>query len=165
MIRHLDRFAGQIQTPHVDSRARRGTLLSMTEPANVIDKRLANALYRDASINSATGHILGASGKLGVKAVEKLVGGLWVGGNAYLTTEAVEFRANALNKLVHTPGSIEPILFPLSDIESVAYREATITHIVDLSSHGRTLSIRGYNMRAFHAAISKAVDAARKASP
>lgn len=165
MACYLDRFAGQIQPPGVDSPGRRGTLCCMSEPANVIDKRLANALYRDASINSASGKLLGPSGKLGVKAVEKMMGGLWVGGTAYLTTDAVEFHANALNRLVHTPGSIEPVVFPLAGIEDTAYRKATVTHIIDLVSGGRTLSIRGYNMRAFHAAISDAVDAARKASP
>lgn len=133
----------------------------MTEPAKWIDKRLVNALCGDARLDSRAGKLLGMAGRLGIGMAEKAMGGLWVGGTAYLTETTVEFHVNALNRAVHATTSVEPVILPLSGIEEVAYREATMTHIIDLAADGRTLTIRGYNMRRFHAAISQAVRAAR----
>ncbi|MEL6663998.1 MAG: hypothetical protein AAFR33_13465, partial [Pseudomonadota bacterium] len=86
----------------------------MGKPADILDKRLVNALYADASINAGAGAVLGAAGKAGLKAVEKAMGGLWVGGTAYLTPETLEFHANGLNKMVHAAGSINEVVLPLA---------------------------------------------------
>lgn len=134
----------------------------MAEPKDFLDKRMVNALFKDAALDRTTGKVMGMAGKLGLKAAEKLMGGLWVGGTAYLTADTVEFHANALNKAVHAAGSVNAVVFPLSEIESTDYRETMMTHIVDLTCRGQTLSIRGYNMRAFHDAICQAVEGARQ---
>ena len=133
----------------------------MATPAEWIDKRLVNALYTDARLGGAAGKLLGSGGRAGVGMVEKAMGGLWVGGTAYLTESTVEFHANALNRAVHATGSVESVVLPLSEIEEVSYRKATMTHIIDLTAGTQTLSIRGYNMRSFHKTISEAVAAAR----
>lgn len=133
----------------------------MSAPTDWIDKRLANALYTDARLGGAAGRLLGSGGRAGIGMVEKAMGGLWVGGTAYLTANSMEFHANALNRAVHAAGSVESVVLPLSEIEEVGYRKATMTHIVDLTAGTQRLSIRGYNMRSFHKAISEAVTAAR----
>ena len=133
----------------------------MSAPTDWIDKRLVNALYTDARLGGAAGKLLGSGGRAGVGMVEKAMGGLWVGGTAYLTAHSVEFHANALNRAVQATGTVESVVLPLSKIEELGYRKATMTHIVDLATDTQTLSIRGYTMRSFHKAISEAVAAAR----
>lgn len=149
----------------LDPRCVRRPNSAMTAPESWIDKRMVNALCPEARIGGAAGGLLGRGARFGIGKVEQAMGGLWVGGTAYLTQTGVEFHPNALNRAVHASGSIQTVRLPLAEIEHVAYRKAMVTHIVDLAAGEARLSIRGYDMRAFHAAIAQAVERARAGSP
>jgi len=129
----------------------------MSEPPDWIDRRLANARLPDARIGRGTGLLLGLAGRAGVGLASKAMGGLWVGGTAYLTGRTVEFHPNTLNRLAHAGGSVGPVILDLAAIDRVDYRAATVTHIVELAAGDTVLAIRGYRMRPFCAAISEAV--------
>lgn len=125
----------------------------MSEPSDWIEKRLANALLPQARMGPGTGMLLGMTGRAALGAVGSAMGGLWVGGTAYLTADTFEFHPNGLNRLVHAAGSVTPVIWPLTTIDEVGYRPAMVTHIIDLSAGETVLSVRGYRMRDFHAAI------------
>ncbi|MEO0607482.1 MAG: hypothetical protein AAFY82_04575 [Pseudomonadota bacterium] len=121
----------------------------MSKPENVIAKKLANALMKDAEIGDRTQMILGPGGRLGTTAVKKLMGGLWVGGTAYLTPDAVEFHPNGLNRAVHKDPESLSVVLPLRSITSVDTRFGIATQIIDVKTAIGTLSIRCYGAKAF----------------
>ncbi|MAT34831.1 MAG: hypothetical protein CMK06_06770 [Ponticaulis sp.] len=129
----------------------------MSEPEDWTEKRVVNAHYTSAKASFGAKLVLGLPGQLGVKTVEKAMGGLWVGGTAYLTDHSVEFHANGLNKLFHAKGSIPEVIVPLSAVTEVVFRFGVVTKIVDIVSEEGTLSVRGYDMKRFAAAIEAAV--------
>ncbi|MEM7767951.1 MAG: hypothetical protein AAF253_10755 [Pseudomonadota bacterium] len=133
----------------------------MAEPTEWIEKRMANALLPDAKIGFGAGTAMGRPGRFGLGMVEKAMGGLWVGGTAYLTSAAVEFHPNGLNKAVHAPGSVEAVVLPLLDITDVKFRKGIGTNIVDITTTEASLSIRAYNMATFAEAICDVCDAAQ----
>ncbi len=128
----------------------------MAEPETWIDRRLVNALMPDARLAGGAGALIGIAGRAGLKAVEKTMGGLWVGGTAFLTANAVEFHANALNRMVHVGGSVAPVILPLADLTRVEDRAGIATRILDLETADTAISIRGYNMKRFATTIAEA---------
>jgi hypothetical protein len=118
---------------------------------SVLGKRLCNALIKDAepdfdaffAVTDMVG--LGAA-KKPVSAVssvaKKLFGGLWVGGTTYLTKDAIIFRPNFLNRLVHKHDC--SVRIPLSEITDVEKRFGIGTKIIDISTSKGTLSVRCY---------------------
>lgn len=132
----------------------------MTKPDNVIDKRMVNALIKNAEASSAANKLLGGAGKAGLAVVEKMMGGLWVGGTAYLTATTIEFHPNALNKLFHKGGAGMGVVLNLADLTDVTHRFGVATKIIDLTTNDLTLSIRGYNTKSFAEAIETARAAA-----
>lgn len=128
----------------------------MPKPDNVLEKRLVNALIKGAEANVAANKLLGGAGKAGLAVVEKMMGGLWVGGTAYLTPTTVEFHPNALNKMFHKGGDAMGVVVPLADVTSVEHRFGIATKIIDIETAEMTLSVRCYNSKTFAEAIEAA---------
>ncbi|MEO1662274.1 MAG: hypothetical protein AAFR51_14885 [Pseudomonadota bacterium] len=131
----------------------------MSKPENVIARKLANALMKDAEIGERTQSLLGPGGRLGTNAMKKLMGGLWVGGTAYLTEDALEFHPNILNRALHTDPDSLSVVLPLRGITSVETRFGVGTKIIDIKTAIGTLSIRCFGAGSF----AKQVEAARTA--
>ncbi|MEL6861059.1 MAG: hypothetical protein AAGL11_04415 [Pseudomonadota bacterium] len=121
----------------------------MSKPDNVIARKLANALMKDAEIGDRTQMVLGPGGRLGTNAVKKLMGGLWVGGTAYLTSDAVEFHPNGLNRAMHKDPDSLSVVLPLRSITGVETRFGIATQIIDIKTAIGTLSIRCYGAKGF----------------
>lgn len=121
----------------------------MTRPDNVIARKLANALMKDAEIGDRAQSMLGSGGRLGTNAVKKLMGGLWVGGTVYLTPDAVEFHPNGLNRVVHKDPDSLSVVLPLRGITSVETRFGLGTKIIDIKTAIGTLSVRCYGATGF----------------
>ncbi|MEM6412856.1 MAG: hypothetical protein AAF683_15135 [Pseudomonadota bacterium] len=131
----------------------------MTAPDNVIARKMANALMKDAEIGDRTQMVLGPGGRLGTNAVKRLMGGLWVGGNVYLTEDAIEFHPNGLNRAVHKDPDSLSVVLPLRSVTSVETRFGIATQIIDIKTAIGTLSIRCYGAAGF----AKKIEAARTA--
>ncbi|MEL6856997.1 MAG: hypothetical protein AAFO74_01340 [Pseudomonadota bacterium] len=131
----------------------------MSKPENVIARKLANALMKDAEIGERTQSLLGPGGRLGTNAMKKLMGGLWVGGTAYLTEDALEFHPNILNRALHTDPDSLSVVLPLRGITSVETRFGVGTKIIDIKTAIGTLSIRCFGSGGF----AKKIEAARTA--
>ena len=131
----------------------------MSKPENVIARKLANALMKVAEIGDRTQSLLGAGGRLGTNAIKKLMGGLWVGGTAYLTKDAVEFHPNGLNRAIHKDPESLSVVIPLRGITDVETRFGIGTQIIDIKTAIVTLSIRCYGAPGF----AKKINAARSA--
>ncbi|MEM6652151.1 MAG: hypothetical protein AAF582_06085 [Pseudomonadota bacterium] len=129
------------------------------KPNNVIARKMANALMKEAEINDRTQVLLGPGGRLGTNAVKKLMGGLWVGGTVYLTEDAVEFHPNGLNRAVHKDPESLSVVLPLRGITGVETRFGIATQIIDLKTAIGTLSVRCYGAAGF----AKRIDEARQA--
>ena len=121
----------------------------MTAPDNVIARKLANALMKDAEIGDTTALALGPGGRLGTAAVKKLMGGLWVGGTVYLTEDAVEFHPNGLNRAVHKDPDSLSVVLPLRGVTSVEMRQGILTPIIDINTAIGTLSVRCFGAKGF----------------
>lgn len=121
----------------------------MTAPENVIARKLANALMKDAEIGDTTALALGPGGRLGTAAVKKLMGGLWVGGTVYLTEDAVEFHPNGLNRAVHKDPDSLSVVLPLRGVTSVEVRQGILTPIIDINTAIGTLSVRCFGAKGF----------------
>ena len=131
----------------------------MTKPENVIAKKMANALMKDAEVSDRTNTLLGPGGRLGTNAVKKLMGGLWVGGTVYLTSDAIEFHPNGLNRAVHKDPDSLSVVLPLRGITSVETRFGIATQIIDIKTAIGTLSVRCYGAAGF----AKKINAVRGA--
>ena len=133
----------------------------MPAPDAVVEKRLANALFKQAKISDLAAKALGSGGAAGLGAVEKLMGCLWVGGTAYLTPTTVEFHPNAINKLAHKDPEDLSVAIPLASVAGVTRRFGLGTKIIDIETEAGVLSVRCYKSLTFAQAIGDAVKAAR----
>jgi len=131
----------------------------MSKPENVIAKKMANALMKDAEVTDHTNMLLGPGGRLGTNAVKKLMGGLWVGGTVYLTNDAIEFHPNGLNRVVHKDPESLSVVLPLRGITAVETRFGIATQIIDIKTAIGTLSVRCYGAAGF----AKKINAVRGA--
>ncbi|MFN3211803.1 MAG: hypothetical protein ACE37M_01745 [Henriciella sp.] len=131
----------------------------MSKPENVIAKKMVNALMKDAEIGDRAQRFMGAGGRLGTNAMKKLMGGLWVGGTAYLTEDAVEFHPNGFNRALHQDPDSLSVVLPLRSITSVETRFGIGTQIIDVKTAIGTLSVRCYGAPGF----AKKIEAARTA--
>lgn len=129
----------------------------MSKPENVIAKKLVNALMKDAEVGDRAQRFMGAGGRLGTNAVKKLMGGLWVGGTAYLTEDAVEFHPNGINRALHRDPDSLSVILPLRSITSVETRFGIGTEIIDIKTAIGTLSVRCYGAKGF----AKKIEATR----
>ena len=130
-------------------------------PQNIIGKRLSNALIKDAEPDF--GVFFDVADVVGLGAVKstltaelsvfkKLMGGLWVGGTTYLTEDAIKFRPNLINRLLHKGDC--SVSIPLGEITDVKKRFGIVTQIIDIITTKGTLSIRCYGSGSFFEMIN-----------
>jgi hypothetical protein len=117
----------------------------------VVATRVANALIDDARVNGGEGVAIGL--------VRRSYGGLWVGGRATLTTEAIRFRPNGVNRAVQT-GTLE-FEIPLTQITSVEVLPGVLTRIIEIRTAGSVAKIRCFRADVFAAQIADQVEAAQ----
>lgn len=132
-------------------------LLSVVVIADVIDSRLANALF---NVRAA------GVGKLVEPAValtRAMYKGLWVGGRVTLTSTEYHFHPNDMNRSMHE-GPIDFVI-PLVDITDVTTRRGLVTSLVIVRASGYEFKIRCYGARRFADRVRAAVAAARDESP
>jgi hypothetical protein len=132
----------------------------------IIAKRICNALIKEAEPDLVVAQIV--AGGLGVGAgintvgpvlrlFKKSYGGLWVGGTAVLTEQALSFHPNVLNLALHKGDySLE---IPLKAITDVQDKGGIITKIIEVRTSTGTLAIRCFWAKAFSDAIRAAVRA------
>ena len=129
----------------------------MTPPDNVIAKKLATALMKNAELGDRTSRAIGAGGRASTSAAKMVLGGHWVGGTLYLTDEMVEFHPNGLNKAVHKDPVALSAFVPLRGIVSVETRNGVGGQILDIHTAIGTLSVRILGAKGF----AKRIEAAR----
>lgn len=118
----------------------------------VLVSKIANALIEDAEGRT--------SGVLPVLSAFRAVwGGLWVGGRVTLTSDAVSFSANTLNRVAQS-GTLD-VSVPLTQVTDVEVLPGFFTNIVAISTAERVLKVRCYRARRFADAVIAARDAVR----
>ncbi len=128
----------------------------MSKPDNILDRRVANALFQKADLSLLGKVMLGFDGKIGLAISRKMIGGMWVGGNAYLTPETIEFHPGGMNKLFHTDAEELRMVIALTELVSIRLRPGVGTKIIDLNTQAVTLSLRCLNSIRFAEAIETA---------
>ena len=81
------------------------------------------------------------------KVCNALIGRLWVGGNAFLYDDALEFRANWLNRLIH--GRNISWSIPLKEMREVKVNYSFFTHIINIRTGNASFNIRCYGADGF----------------
>lgn len=84
-----------------------------------------------------------------------LWGGLWVGGDLFLTTRSLRFEPNAMNLSVHKNDCSWKI--DLADVQSINVRKATVTNIIDIVHSKGVRSVRCYDAEQFADEIRSAL--------
>jgi len=80
-------------------------------------------------------------------------GGLWVGGQATLTTEAVSFRPNAVNRGIQV-GSLD-LEIPLPDIVRLEVLPALVSSVIAIHTPELTVKIRCFRAASFAGQIAQ----------
>ena len=111
----------------------------------VIAEKTANFLVADAEARAG---VADAAVELVLAAYKRLYGGLWVGGRAVLTDQAVTLSANALNRAAHED-DLAPLAVPLAELRSVAVLPGFITKIIALETAEHTVKLRCFGARSF----------------
>lgn len=132
----------------------------MAKPKNLIDKRMANALITGAEASGFANKAMGVGGQMGMKVVQKVMGGLWVGGNAWLTPDELIFEPNKVNVAAHKTSDDLKITLALKDVGQVNWRKGIATSIIDVEAGDQTLTIRCYKAQSFAERIREAAGAA-----
>lgn len=134
------------------------TLLTASAPSErVLAYRVCGACFQEVQPSAFVGALFDAADAqlepvLGV--IGQMTGGIWVGGRVILTNHRVVFLPNALNRLVQD--NLPTIALALADVNEAKQRFGLATAIVDIRSPAFTLTVRGYRMRSFVAAIERA---------
>jgi hypothetical protein len=118
----------------------------------MIDYRICNALIADAVADIPVLDALGSRGRAttlsaSLNWASRSMGGLWVGGRAFLTSHRFVFMPNDMNRALHK--DLRTIAVDLKDIVAVTDRFGLVTRIIDIQTHTGVLSIRSPDARAF----------------
>lgn len=128
----------------------------MNEPANFIEKKLANALIPAAESRFPMGAQVG----LVLKWFKAFYRGLWVGGMIYLLPDCLDFRPNAMNRFFHE-GDVS-FKVPLADITSLTDQFGLVTRIVVVKPRkGAEFKFRCYGAAEFAQRIRGQIEVAR----
>jgi hypothetical protein len=131
-------------------------------PETVVATKLCNALIADAQVKGAVLSSVAAIPMLGnaqraiggaLDDYREAYGGLWVGGKATLTTTALRFAPNSLNRAIHRGDS--SVSVALSEIVNLRSEWGFVTGIVCVDTASGTLKIRCYFSKAFMALIER----------
>lgn len=120
----------------------------------ILDSRAANALFAEARPSETLADWIPVLAVLDLFA--RRFGGLWVGGTATLTDEALIFEPNRMNRLVHEDGSALRLDLPLAAIDAVSTRSGFVSGIIDVKAQGALFSLRSFRAAAFAARIEDA---------
>lgn len=132
----------------------------MTDGAEIIATKLANAFVPDAEMSAGARGVLMFGSDRGVDWLRRRMGGLWVGGTVTLTREAIHFGPNAVNAAAHAGDTSQSI--PLAHVADVQDRFGWLTRIVDVhADDGSVFTFRCFGAPAFAAKIRHAVAACR----
>lgn len=113
-----------------------------------IKRRVCDALIQTAEPHAVLKFLLkGTKANIVVGVVKRLGGGLWVGGNVYLYRDAVQFRPNGLNKLIHT-GELSWRV-PLEEIASISVGSGFVTKVITIRTEKVNFKIRCYGANGF----------------
>jgi hypothetical protein len=115
--------------------------------SEIIDKRLANALFRPA----AGGGSMPASAPLRFGGPYR---GLWVGGRVLLSRDGLVFEPNRLNRLLHPNAARAEI--PLGDIKDARTGRGFFAGVVEIATADGVLSLRCVSAASFAGAIRQA---------
>jgi hypothetical protein len=120
--------------------------------SNLIQKKVCNAFLKDVSPSNMLNEYMASSEKsskagLVIAGFKKSMGGLWVGGNASLFEDRLEFAPNAVNKALHS-GDTSWIL-PLAALEEATVSFGFITKIINLKTPNGTLRLRCFGAKEF----------------
>lgn len=121
--------------------------------SGIAPKRGANALVTDAEANLPAGIPRAKQVEATLDRFKASHGGLWVGGRARLTTEALCFRPNAVNRGLHT-GSLD-IEIPLRDIVNIEVLPAFVSSVIAISTRQSAVKIRCFRAAAFASQIAR----------
>lgn len=130
----------------------------MKKPKDLIDRRMASALFTNVDDRAGRSATLGSGGKLALRIVERVMGGVWIGGDAWLTPEQLIFEPNAMNREARSKGGGTElrVILALAEVTRVGWRKAPGTSIIDVETPERTLSLRCYRSKRFAEAIRRA---------
>lgn len=128
----------------------------LLEGESVLADKLSNARIDAARPSALFDLIASAFGspndaRAGVDIAKSLVGGIWVGGRATVTTHRVIFEPNAVNRALHA--NVGGVAVLLSSLTDVRVRWGFITSIVDFGTSEGVLSIRCFGAKAFAAQV------------
>jgi len=137
--------------------------MSSINGQEVIEKKACNAKIKRATLNSTayfasfvTGGLGGAISFAAVTGVlKKMMGGLWVGGNVYLTTKSIIFKPNELNAALQS--NVDAVEIPFKDIVSLKKEFGFITGIISINTDSGALKVRCFNASGFMERINKAL--------
>jgi len=119
---------------------------------NIIGKRLCNAFIKDAEVKAPFYAITSVNAV--ISDFKERMGGLWVGGATYLTKDAIIFRPNLVNRLIHKQDY--SVRIPLSEIVAVQKRFGFVTQIIDIKTGKGIFSIRCFRPNSFIDMINNA---------
>lgn len=108
--------------------------------SKLIAQKTCNALLKNVSPNAFMDEISDVSTIIIIKGFKKAMGGLWVGGNAFLYEDRIEFRPNSLNKSIHKGETSWTI--PLKYIDKAFVSWGLLTKIINIETKEGTLKIR-----------------------
>ena len=118
----------KLVTGEAENRLARSQENPVIPSTKLINKKLCNALIEKAEVNDVAKFLLHkVHGDLTINLLKQLSGGLWVGGNAFLYGDALEFKPNMMNKLVHSENVSWRI--PLGEIVEVKTSFGVVTRI------------------------------------
>lgn len=127
--------------------------------SNIIAKKTANALIKDAEVSFNASYIITPGVEIPIDslfpAMKKAMGGLWVGGTATLYEDALAFKPNKLNMELHK-GDVS-VQIPLADVTGVRVKGGILTKIIDIETATGKLSIRCFGAKDFAAKIEDQV--------
>ncbi|MBM7831647.1 hypothetical protein JOE59_002352 [Agromyces cerinus] len=113
----------------------------------VLKRKIANALIEDVTVNVTMPSI---------PILRAALGGLWVGGWVTLTTKAVSFSPNGVNRFMQS-GELD-VSIPLAQITDVTVLWGFFTKIVAVTTPESVLKVRCYGAARFAQEIRAARD-------
>lgn len=130
---------------------------------DLIQKKTCNALIKNAKPDFTTTYLVAAAaGAFQVVAVaavidgfNKALGGLWVGGNVYLTKTKIAFYPNKLNAVFHNKDI--GLEIPLADLINVKTEFGFISGKIALITNSGTLRIRVFDATGFAGNINNQI--------
>tara|TARA_Y100000052_G_scaffold27549_1_gene36158 strand:- start:6219 stop:6629 length:411 start_codon:yes stop_codon:yes gene_type:complete len=118
----------------------------MARPDTYLEKRLAQCLVKGIKPGFVGRRFLGLDGQISMKLADSMVGGSWLNGEVFLTSDAVVFLPSILDRALVKKETIPELRAPLSDLVDVHFRKGALAKILVLDTAEVSLSLRGLGM-------------------